>query len=71
MKVTIDQEGCIECGACQATCPDVFEVPDDERARIVAKFRKGSPAEGEVSGDAESCVRDAADSCPVTVIHIE
>ena len=25
MKVIVDNERCIGCGACQAICPDVFE----------------------------------------------
>ena len=29
MPVTIDVDVCIGCGACQAVCPDVFEIEDD------------------------------------------
>ncbi len=69
MKVSIDRDGCIECGVCEATCPDVFELKDNEKARITQKFRQdGNPAMGEVGSDQESCAKDAADSCPVSVI---
>ncbi len=69
MKVSIDRDGCIECGVCEATCPDVFELKDNEKARIVPKFRQnGNPAAGEVGSDQESCAKDAADGCPVSVI---
>ena len=69
MKIAIDREGCIECGVCEATCQDVFELKDNEKARITERFRlEGDPAKGEVGEDLASCVREAADSCPVSVI---
>jgi ferredoxin len=72
MKVTIDREGCIECGVCEATCPDVFELKDNEKARIVTQYRHGGdPAVGKVSGDQASCSKEAEDACPVTVIKTE
>jgi ferredoxin len=68
MKITIDREGCIECGVCSDTCGDVFELISGEKARVKEKYRKGDPAEGEVGEDQSACVREAADSCPVQVI---
>jgi ferredoxin len=29
MKFKVDQDLCIGCGACEETCPEVFELPDD------------------------------------------
>lgn len=29
MKFTVDQNLCIGCGACEETCPEVFELPGD------------------------------------------
>ena len=29
MKFEVDQDLCIGCGACEETCPEVFELPDD------------------------------------------
>ena len=29
MKVKVDKDACIGCGACQAICEDVFEITDD------------------------------------------
>jgi ferredoxin len=72
MKVTIDREGCIECGVCESTCPDVFELKDNEKARIVAKYRPSSdPAVGEVPDEQVACSKEAEDSCPVSVIKTE
>ncbi len=71
MKVTIDREGCIECGVCEAVCPQVFELKDDEKARITEKYRSDSnPAAGEVGNDLASCTQDAANGCPVSVIMV-
>lgn len=70
MKVTIDQDGCIACGACEATCSEVF-VLEDDTAGIVEKYRTGSPTEGEVPDNLSDCAGDAANSCPVQVITAE
>ncbi len=29
MKFSVDQDACIGCGACEETCPEVFELPSD------------------------------------------
>ena len=72
MKIVIDQDGCIECGSCEATCPEIFVLPEGEKSCVVAKFRKDSkPAEGEISEDLSNCAKDAADSCPVSVISLQ
>lgn len=71
MKIKIEREGCIQCGACASTCPDVFELPDDEKARVAEKYAGPDPAEGEVGSDLSACVQSATDSCPVNVITTE
>jgi MinD superfamily P-loop ATPase len=73
MKVTIDQEECIECGVCCADCPEVFEEDDmNGTSRIVEAYRvRGDPAVGQVPDEMAECVRAAADGCPVEAIHIE
>ncbi len=58
MKVKIN-DGCIACGACESICDAVFKVED------VATVN-------EAAVDAnEDCVKEAADSCPVSVIEVE
>ena len=29
MKFIVDQDSCVGCGACEATCPDVFKLVND------------------------------------------
>ncbi len=30
MVFKVDQDACIGCGACESTCPEVFELVDDK-----------------------------------------
>lgn len=59
MRVDVDQELCISCGACIDTCPDVFEWNDDEKARSSVE---------EVPSDLEEQAHDAVESCPTSAI---
>lgn len=71
VKVVIDRDGCISCGACWESCPDIFEQnPDDNQSQIVEKYRVGELGEGEVPDDLIDCVITASDNCPVEVIHV-
>ncbi len=73
MRITIDREQCISCGVCWEVCPDIFEQnEEDSFSQIVERLRvDGSPAAGEAPQDLEECAREAADGCPVEIIHIE
>ena len=62
MKVKVNKDICIGCGACQAIEPDVFELEDDGLA--VSKIN-------EVEEKKKEDVRDAADSCPTGAIEVE
>lgn len=61
MKADVNQTGCIGCGVCAATCPEVFRMCDDGLAEAY------KPVEFELIQKA----RDARDNCPVSVIFIE
>jgi ferredoxin len=73
-RVRIDpRDNCISDMVCVSICPDVFEMnPDDNKTQIVAKYREGdNVAIGIVPEDLGSCVQDAANACPVQIIHVE
>lgn len=62
MKAEVDRDGCIECGLCASTCPEVFRMGDD------------GPAEAYVDEVPESAIDsaiEAQDGCPVAVIKVE
>lgn len=61
MKAHIDRSGCIGCGACADTCPEVFRMADDGLAEVF----------GDINGDTEENAKEAAENCPVSVITIE
>jgi ferredoxin len=62
MKATVDKDRCIGCGICVEVCPEVFEMGDDDKAKV-----KATP----VPPEAEGSCRDAADQCPDSAITIE
>ncbi len=60
MEVEINRDGCISCGLCESTCPEVFQIADDGLAEVIA-----SPTD-----DTMELVKEAADNCPVSVISV-
>jgi len=71
--VTIDREECTNCGQCWDVCPDFFEQnPDDEFCQVVEEYRLGdNPAKGEAPEELAEEVKEAADVCPVEIIHVQ
>lgn len=63
MKITVDHDKCIGCGACTAQCADFFEMQDvDGSQKAVAKVTET---------DDIGCAQEGADICPVDAIKIE
>jgi len=58
MKFSVDREVCIGCGACESTCPDVFEQVDGK------SHVKLNPVPEAYRGDA----LQAEEGCPVGAI---
>ncbi|MEI8199382.1 MAG: ferredoxin [Eubacteriales bacterium] len=61
MKATIDRSGCIGCGLCADTCPQVFAMAEDGTAEVIAET---------VPADAQDSAVEAAEGCPVSVITV-
>lgn len=62
MKVKVNKDACIGCGACAAICDEVFEINDEGLSEAKVE---------EVKEELQDEVRDAADSCPTGAIEIE
>ena len=58
MAVAVDASLCTGCGLCVSMCPDVFEMGDDNIAKVVVDT-------------SESCdLNEVASSCPVEAIKV-
>lgn len=56
MAITIDDDACMGCGACVETCPDTFEMNDQDKAIV------------KNAGITAECVDEAIDACPAEAI---
>lgn len=63
MKVKVNKEDCIGCGACHAIAPEVFEMDDEGFATVIVDV---------VDKGMEDDVRDAVEGCPTSaIVYIE
>ena len=62
MKAIVDEERFLGCGVCESTCPEVFELGDDNKAKV-----KVDPVPPALE---ESC-REAVQACAEETIRIE
>ncbi|MCE4600206.1 MAG: ferredoxin [Desulfurococcales archaeon] len=74
-KVRIDpRDTCISDMVCVSICGEVFEMNDEDgKSQIVEQYRVApdNVAEGIIPDDLKDCAQEAADSCPVNIIHVE
>ncbi len=59
MKVTVDDSLCTGCGLCADSCPEVFEVADDNLAHVKADNCQSHD------------LNQVAADCPVEAIKVE
>lgn len=62
MKAKVNKDTCIGCGVCEATCPDVFHMNDENIAEAI---------EGDIPDQNQSDAEEAKDQCPTGAIEIE
>jgi len=63
VKVSVDEDLCTACGLCVDTCPEVFDLGDDDD---VAQVKVDVVPE-----DLEELCEQAAEECPVEAIVVE
>ena len=61
-KIVLDKEKCVGCGACQAICPEYFEVDKDGKSKVRRE---------EVEKEKMNCIREAIEGCPTQCIKSE
>lgn len=59
MKLKVMDDVCIGCGACQAICPECFELNDEGVAAVKVD---------EIPEDKQDDANDAKEGCPVSAI---
>ena len=62
MKVVVNKDACIGCGACAAVCDKVFEVGDDGFANVIVE---------EVPEEEKENVTSAIEGCPTSALSVE
>ncbi len=66
-----DRPNCIGCGACTAVAPEFWEMNDDAKPDLKgAKKRADGWTEREIDAKDFEKNKQAAETCPVNVIHI-
>ncbi len=70
-RVEHDRPNCIGCGACAAVCDKFWAMSDEDGKSLLKGAKKeGSLEVLEIDEEDFECMKEAADSCPVNVIHI-
>ena len=62
MKVKVNPDACITCGACAAVCDEVFEIGDEGVAEVKVD---------EVAEENVEAVKEAIEGCPTGAISEE
>ena len=59
MRLYVDQDLCISCGACIGICPDVYVWNDDEKADVTVD---------PIPEDMQEEAKDGQEACPTEAI---
>lgn len=56
----VNQDKCIGCGYCTSVCPDVFELGNNGKSQVKEDYNTEKN---------KSCIKEAAEGCPVGAIE--
>ncbi|MBU0636048.1 ferredoxin [Candidatus Micrarchaeota archaeon] len=69
-KIEHDKPNCIGCAACVAVAPDFWEMEND-KSHLKESKPMGEGEQREIEEKDKQVNIDAAQSCPVNVIHVK
>ena len=69
-KILHYKDECISCGACAAICPEFWEMDEDGLSTLKGATKVGENFELEISSDDKAENEEAAEVCPVQIIHV-
>lgn len=67
-KIIHERAKCIGCGSCAAICPEYWSMESDGKSKLKGAKKAGKNFELQI--DELSCIKNAAEVCPVNIIHI-
>ncbi len=70
-KIIHERQKCIGCGSCAALCSKYWEMAEDGKARLLnSKENPETKGNYELELKEIGCNLQAAESCPVQIIHL-
>jgi len=69
-KIIHERQKCIGCGSCAALCPKYWEMDEDGKARLLNSKKNPETKNDELEVQEIGCNLQAAESCPVQIIHL-
>ena len=70
-KMQHNRPECIGCGACAVIAPEFWEMNDDEKSDIINAEHKPNGWQEKIIQEKDFDINlEAAESCPVEVIHL-
>jgi len=70
MKIKLERSKCIGCGSCAAVCDKFFEMAEDGLSHL-KNSKKDERGNEELEIAEVGCAKEAAEICPVQIIHVE
>jgi ferredoxin len=70
-KIKHFKKDCISCGACAAINPEFFEMDEEGLAELKGSITVEDHQELKIEEKDRESNQEAADVCPVNIIHVE
>lgn len=71
MRIIHERKKCIGCGSCVVLCPKFWEMAEDGKSHLKKSKKDTKTGNEELEIDKIECNQEAADACPIQIIHIK